>query len=49
MALLIVAETGLQLSSPGARALELIPPVLNTPRRRELPGAVEGTKWHGAR
>ena len=33
----------------GARALELIPPVRSAPRLRELPGAVEGTSWHGAR
>ena len=45
-ALLTAAETGLQLSSHGALALELIPPVRSAPRRRGLPGAVEGTKWH---
>ena len=48
-ALLIVAGTGLQLSSHGARALELIPPVRSVPRRRQLPGAAEGTNWYGVR
>ena len=42
-------NTGLQLSSYGGRALELIPPVRRALRRRKLPRAVEGTKWHGAR
>ena len=41
---LIVAGTGLQFSSHGARALEVIPPVRSAPRRLELPGAVDGTK-----
>ena len=43
------AGTGLQLSSHGAWALELIPPVRSAPRRRELPEVVEGTSWHRAR
>ena len=34
---------------PRISALELIPPVRSKARRRELRGAVEGAKWHGAR
>ena len=47
-ALLTVAGTGLQLSSHGARALELIPPVRSAPRQFELSGQWKvqtGTKW----
>ena len=44
-----VAGTGLQHSSRGARALELVPPVRSVPMRPESPWVEGATNWHGAR